>query len=314
MLSKFRLVDPVIVLGSAISILVAVYLVIIGQDKAISMLIGLVVSCITLIIDLFMKLKERDKGFLEALQTNNRDTNTNFNDRVDKVIKTFEENNDRVVAMFMFGDALSRDQMLFALFQEMIEDCNEIKQAHSNVFGQIMYDVLGDCRGRIHNLAEGFLEISVHSQYSFRRRWVHSVQSNMKLVQFDDPEYWRDSFGQNYMQLNKEAIERNVSITRIWIQTRQILIDYRDIIIAQKNIGINVRVIERDLMPEEIFRDYGVIDSKMLVYPIPIRNNAPMRERISINQVEVAKAEKDFEWLENRSTDAIAYYERLKMP
>lgn len=66
MFQKQKFLDPIIVVGVVISIAVAIILILLKQDQAISLLIGLVITIITLIVDLIARVKESEKRVIEA--------------------------------------------------------------------------------------------------------------------------------------------------------------------------------------------------------------------------------------------------------
>lgn len=65
MSSKLRFLDPIVVIGVVISIALAIILVLMGQDQAISLLVGLSITTITLLIDNISRLKESEAAIIQ---------------------------------------------------------------------------------------------------------------------------------------------------------------------------------------------------------------------------------------------------------
>src|SRR5207302_351120 len=103
MRTKLRFLEPLLVIGIAFSIGIATLLVIIGQDKAISLLIGLATTTITLVIDLVSRHTESEK---------------------------------RIVQIFSLGDGLiqANDIWLYELTKEIIDDYHTVKKLNFPIF------------------------------------------------------------------------------------------------------------------------------------------------------------------------------------
>lgn len=275
--AKFRFLDPIIVVGILVSIGLALLLVLIGQDKAISLLIGLVMTVITLLIDLIAKQNESEK---------------------------------RIVQTFSIADGLAKatDAWLFDLLKGIVDNYHTVKKLDFETFAQKMETDLRNCHDAIHSLSEGELKIDVLDELSFRRSGIGNTRECMNLVQYADPSYWRGEYGKKYLKLNEAAIQNGVKITRIWLQNKDILESYYDLITAQAKIGVQVFIAETDNIPQKLRRDFGVIDNRIVVYPIVTVEGKTYEECISINPVAVAKAEKDFELLLTYSTEFEEYF------
>jgi hypothetical protein len=61
-----RFLDPIVVIGTIVSIALAVILVLIGQDEVISLLVGLVIACMTLLIDIIARLKGSEEKIINS--------------------------------------------------------------------------------------------------------------------------------------------------------------------------------------------------------------------------------------------------------
>ena len=70
--SKLRFLDPILVIGTAVSIGVSVILVLLGQDQISSLLIGLVATAITLLIDIIARLDQAEENLAKYPDLENR--------------------------------------------------------------------------------------------------------------------------------------------------------------------------------------------------------------------------------------------------
>jgi hypothetical protein len=144
--------------------------------------------------------------------------------------------------------------------------------------------------------------------FSFRVTGVDTAERTMYLVQYDSPDFWRRRLGRNYLQKNYDAIKRKVKIKRIWVQPKEILEAYQNEILEQEELGIEVLVVVKDEIPPPLWGDFGVIDGKMLVRPIPPGDGEIIRERISIIESEVEQAEEKFKQLSHYAIKASDYF------
>ena len=135
----------------------------------------------------------------------------------------------------------------------------------------------------------------------------------MHFVQYDPPDYFATQLGKNYLQFQKSAIQRNVSITRIWLQERAILTDpvYKKIILEHVETGIETLVIEKETLPPEAYHlceDYGIIDDIMIITPLAHSNGTPKGEHITIDPHVVGRAKNNFDALKGYAQEARDFY------
>lgn len=279
MLAKLRFINPIIAIGVIISLALSVILVLLGQDKAISVLIALAVTIVTLLIDIIARLKESE---------------------------------GKIVQVFAFGNALVKDPWLFGILQQIVNDYQVVKKNDFDIFIRRMESSLIDCRDTVHDLSEGDLATDILSEFSFGISGIKSTQVSIKAVQYANPSYWRTRFGEKYRQLNEEAVKRGVEVTRIWLQNRNTLIEIRDLITAQETIGIKTFVAEADDVPRELLNDFLVMDSRMLVSLEMTREGHAKQERISIDPIDIHRAENNFDLLLRYVRTLSEYYEQLK--
>ena len=264
MKAKFHFLDPIITIGIIVSIAMAIILVLVGQDSVISILIGLVITTITLIIDVIARLKESEKNILQSS---------------------------------VLGISLANDPGLLFSLQQIVKDYLAVKNHRYKVFSLGATHALEECHNVMHGLVEGHMTVSPLSYFSFGRSGIDQTIDTMKTVQYANPSYWRTKYGEKYFQSNLEAIKRGVKITRIWLQNQGSLDNYRDVIEAQEAAGIRVLVALLDEVPLELHGDYLIADDEMLVKLDLSLDGNSKAESIYIDPIEVQRAINSFDLL-----------------
>lgn len=264
MMSKIRFIDPIIVIGIVISIALAVILVLIGQDQATSLLIGLVVTIITLLVDIIARLRESEA---------------------------------RIIQISEFGNSLASDSWLFDILRQIVNDYRVVKTRNYDTYIRRMSAALVECRDVVHSLSEGYLITDVLGQFSLGRRGINNAEKEIIAVQYANPSFWRTLFGEKYLESNEEAIKRGVKIVRIWIQSKEILTEYRDIINAQESKGIQVFIAETHIVPHALLEDFAVMDSQLYIRLELTLDGHSKHERISIDPIEIERAKNNFDVL-----------------
>jgi hypothetical protein len=281
MLARLRFLDPILIIGIGVSVVTALILVLIGQDQVASLLIGLVITVMTLLIDIIARLKESE---------------------------------ERIVKISALGETLASEPSLFRMLQQITNDYRSVKEQNFDLFLRRMNVALTDCRDVLHGLSEGYLATDIYSEFSFGITGIKSVQKTLNAVQYANPAYWRTKFGEKYSQLNEEAVKRGVKVTRLWIQGRETLENFRDVITSQESMGIQVLLAESQDIPRDLREDFAIVDSKMLVKLEMTREGESKLERISIDPIEVEKAERIFELLQRYARTPSEYYRQGTHP
>jgi len=275
MRSKFRFLDPIIAIGISVSVGTAVILVLIGQDSAISLLSGLVITAITLMIDVIARLRESE---------------------------------ERILKTSVLGASIVRDPWLLSTIQQIVDDYLAVKDHRFGTFARGAIQALTDCRDVLHGLVEGHMTVGALSQFTFGRSGINEVRNTMKAVQYANPGYWRTKYGERYFQSNVEAIKRGVKITRIWLQDRETLNNYRDIIEAQEKAGIRVLIALLDEVPRGLHEDYLIADDEVLVKLELTLDGHSKAERISVDPIEVQRALANFDLLLRYVSDPSEFF------
>ena len=265
MLNKIlRSLDPILAIGVVLSIALAVILVLTGQDQATSLLIGLVVTAITILIDVLARLKESEQRIVEAVE---------------------------------LGEALSSDPRLFGVIRQIAKDYYTVKQLAFGHFSLRANDALLECREVIHGLGEGRMTVNTRSKYTYGVTGISAATRGIKAVAYADIAWWKSNPAEAYILSNIEAVKRGVDIVRVWIYDKDVLARYKDVIERQKQAGIHTYVATPDQLPRDFLEDYMVVDERVLVRLELTLDGQSKAELISVNPIEIDKALSNFDGL-----------------
>jgi hypothetical protein len=273
---KFRVLDPTIVIGVIISLFVSVILVLIGQDGISSLIVGLLITTITLLIDAISRINEGEKRILNAS---------------------------------LLDSAVMDDHTLLSAVSRLIGDYKLVKGLEDNFFLTKANDVLMDCRNTLHGLAEGQMTIEGdRSQFNYGERAKFSV----KLVNAVHPAEWKTRYGENLIRANARAIERGVKFTHLWILNSETLFEYKKILFQLQEIGVEVRLATPDDIPSHLWQHYRLVDDKKLIRLEVGVNGKQRSQRIDIDHNAVEKAKQDFKRLCEFTLPLNRYFENIE--
>ncbi len=258
------LLDPILTVSVIISITVAIILVLIGQDQAISLLIGLVLTIITIQLDSLARQRSGEERMIDTLGLHK---------------------------------ALLQNPPIGNLVQQIAHDYASVEQVGFTYFRERAHDALLECREVVHSLAEGRMIIPSESKFSYGRRGIESARTSIRAVACAKPDWWKTNIGQAYFQANVNAVERGVRITRIWIYDEATLIDLQNVIMQQHNAGIETHVILPDQLPRDLLEDYMIVDEQILIKLELLSNSYAKSEVISTNEIEVDRARSNYSLL-----------------
>lgn len=272
---KYRFLDPIIATGIIFSVAVAMIMVIIGQDSALSLLCGLITTTITLMIDVIARLEESETNILKSSA---------------------------------LGTSVSSDPSLLSSIRQIVDDYLAVKSHRYKVFSQEATQTLENCRNVLHGLIEGHMTVNPFSQFTFGRSGIDEIRDSMVTVQYATPSYWRTRHGEKYWQSNLAAMKRGVKITRIWLQNQEVLYNYRDIMELQENAGIQVLVALLDDVPHELHEDYLIADRDMLVKQELTLDGLAKAEITTVDPVEVQRALNNYDLLLRYTCNLKAFF------
>jgi hypothetical protein len=111
---------------------------------------------------------------------------------------------------------------------------------------------------------EWLLELTSQSQHTINATSLSTVDAGATGFHGG---LWTSGFGQHYLELQREAIQRGVVIRRVFVldgSARPEDSDFLAIYWQQRNLGIHVRVLDRDMIPhalKNLLFDFIVFDN-----------------------------------------------------
>ncbi|MEW5870999.1 MAG: hypothetical protein AB1894_17125 [Chloroflexota bacterium] len=261
-------VDPILLIGITISILISVILVFVGQDEVNSLLVGLVLTTITLIIDGFTRIKEVERNTIQALG---------------------------------LEESLTKYPFLFSTLFQIAKDYESVRNLEFDFFKHGADDVLLDCRNTIHSLAEQRIEVGLENNLAYGRQGIHDAQKSLKAVAYAEPSFWKTKYADFYLESNAQAVARGVKFTRIWLYDVKTLTEYQEILQRQVDVGIRVLIAYPDRVPDHILDDILLVDDKVLARLVLDANGKAKSQIVTIDPIEIEKAMQKFTLLERYS-------------
>lgn len=268
--NKLPKLDTVLVSGILLSLALALFLMLTGQDESTSLLVGLITTVITLLIEIIARLKESESRVLKSIR---------------------------------LGELLEQDNDLYAIMCEIAENHKKINNGQFDLFIQHSNDALEECRDILAGLERGYMVIPPGGKYAFGRKSLTQASRCVKAVAYEDIESWRTEHLKDVLRVNAESIARGITIQRVFILEPGGLEKSRDVLDAHKTAGVQVFCASPDDLPStELLESFQVIDDKVLVVFYYTRDGRRFTgERISIDPVEVDKAISKFDTISRRA-------------
>lgn len=260
----FLFIDPVIIIGFGISIVISIVLIVLGQDEAISILIGLSITILTFLIDLIARLEANKLAMLDAFGLQNL---SSINSEIEVSLK------------------------------RIVNSYSSVNQKGNVIFLQRAKDAIKDCDEVLDLLTEGRMRVDPRSKHTFGSNGLKSAKQTVRAVAYANPDYWYSSYAKTYLNTNYEAAKTGIQITRIWIQNHQTLLMLKDIIESQHNAGIDTFVVTPEALPKHLLEDYMVVDDQLLVMLDLFYDRHVRTETISVNERDLYEANSKFEML-----------------
>jgi len=270
MSGKLKTLDPVLVIGILVSVFSALILVVLGKDEINSLIVGLLITVITLGIDIIGRVKETQSNMLQAI----------------KLGKLLDVNPELHETIFEITDLYLSSQVIgFELFRQRSKDA------------------LLECKDILSGIQRGYIQVEVAGKYSYGKRGAEAAKSTMKAIAYEDVDSWRTEHLKGVMQANSEAAQRGVSIERIFILKKDNITVSQDVLESQNNAGVGVWVVAPEDLPKtELLESFLLIDDKVLVVFYYTRDGSKFRsEKISIDPIEVDRYVDMYNLIKRRS-------------
>ena len=210
--------DPFLAIGILFSIALSLFLVIIGIDTVDSLLVGLMTATISLIVDLIARLKDSEK----------------------KLARTI-----RLV------DLLIQDSQLSDRIYMLVTGYLAAKRGWFNLFASRADEALAECANTLQALADGYMIAEPGGDFAFGKKGIEQAKSTVKSISCTPPESWQSSHWKAVLKANAEAVQRGVSITRVFIQDEDTHARSEEVLAQQREAGIHVFLVSPSELPSK---------------------------------------------------------------
>jgi hypothetical protein len=209
---------------------------------------------------------------------------------------------ERLLEANAVSHALYQDDWLFSQVQQIAFDYLTIdKDVWFEPLRTHAKERLEDCKDDLHSIAEGYLRDIQRQPIGFGRAALQSATSSIKATAAADVAFWRSNRGKRYHEENAAAARRGIEIIRIFVHPLETLRDIIDIMEAQQNDKIKVHVAISDKVSRELNHDYLIMDECLYIGLELAGDGTRKGERISIDEIEVKRVAREFEYLLGRS-------------
>jgi hypothetical protein len=269
-----RFTDPWIVAGIIISILVGVIMVLIGKDEVDSLIVGLLLTILTLMLDIFRSFKSHEQLLME-----------NF--------------------------SLSDDPWLYSKVKDIFSSWKRIKsEVRDDFFLDKSRDVIEQCTRTISDLSKGRITLNMVDEILVASDLIKRSKKYARAVShisFDN--WWRSEIGQQYLKDNIAMIEKDINIIRIFIIPRSKIEDMRDLIQKQHEEKIQVWIAIEEDQAIELLESYLIVDDKIVTKSQFTLGGRSRGAYVTADENEVRNTIQNFNWLLRNSREAEKVYQ-----
>ncbi len=250
--------DPILLIGLLVSILIAIGMVLIGNDTLSSFIIGLLSTIITLLIDLVARINKAESNLIGAQK----------------------------LAQILSNEPISQD------LQELARNYGLIKEYDFDLYQKIAFDSINQCKRRFRELASGVVVVPSKSVYDYNITGIKQARHTIKVTHITSPNYWNSDAGKKFLETSQSALERGVETILIFAISDEEIQEFKEVFKAQKEVGVRVSFTK----PKRIDREFMLIDDKVLLeYEFDQKENTWIKT-IILDQEEVKKAVDDFQY------------------
>lgn len=165
-------------------------------------------------------------------------------------------------------------------------------------------DRLHELQDQFNEMAEGRLVVSEAEMPLFTLQMIPSSKKTIEATNFIGlSKWWEDPWGDKYEQENEDAANRKVTVTRVFIFTKQSdMSQARDIMIRELNHGIHVRyALISDLPP--FSGDVLVVDGLVAGEHRIVPGKGESEARFSLNASDISRQQLVFNNIDANSRD-----------
>jgi hypothetical protein len=283
--SNVNALDRFQIVGFVISAVVALGLIAVGQNTVESASLGLLLSVLVQLFDLQLRHSSSEQR-LHA-QLSDLQLQQGASER-------------RLLEAGRLEQALYRDEFLLHHVKDIVDDYLSLKDGWFDLFKRNADKVLVECCRNLHIMADqAYTFADFQSPLSFGLMAFQQARKSIKIVVVVHAGYWRQSYSEQYLNANAEAIRNGVEVTRMFLQPRDVLKDMLDVLKKQQELGVEVRVgyLDSSVIPPELVKDCLIMDDRAVTQLEIERDGKPGLEQISIDPTVVQRRVQAFDML-----------------
>lgn len=155
-----------------------------------------------------------------------------------------------------FGDALP-------LFKTILQNAVAVFSSKNTVIRAKSLEFLNDVNVSLTNLSSGVVDVDLRPGGAFFRELHagdHAHRTYHATTRADPTVYWLSTAGNILLQRSRHAIEKGVSIKRIFVHPARTLAELQPAIEANKAVGVEVFFVDSDKIETRLNRDFGICD------------------------------------------------------
>lgn len=266
--------DPIQIIGFAISVAVPLFLLITGKDQIGSVTLGFVLATFTQLLDLQVRQSDSEKRLLSSRTLN---------------------------------ETLYRDEWLFESLSQIANDYQKIKSRSSDPFEfkNHAQEYLRECSDRLACMSDGYNFPIERIPFEQSMIVLRRAQKCVKAADSGDLEFWENVNANNYIRLNEETLNRGITIKRVFIHPIATLSQKVDLLRRQQDLGIEIYVVDPTSvdpprgLPQALKGDYVIVDNCFAVISEFGTDGNVVRSKVSVEQGEVELLVRNFDRLLN---------------
>ena len=178
--------------------------------------------------------------------------------------------------------SLDRTRWAFDLLEKMMSSIEDINQQRSKVLDELAHRSMEDCIQNLNNLASGRFE-NKYDDFWLLFTLTENAERSIRTTSFGrlDLEWWSSAGGQAYWRLQCRAIERGITVRRIfifddWTAAHEKLVE------MQRSRGVHTMRVKATDLPLELRIDVILWDEKC-VYQTRLNSAASSSGSAAIN-------------------------------
>lgn len=271
-LSNFK--NVVLFSGIVLSIAVGVILWLAGEDTVQAVIVGLLVSVISLLSELLLRT---------------------------------DRHNFEVAELSKLSATLYTFPKLYNFVFKAISDYTKIAELNNEIFIKYAHSYMVELNASLHTLSEGRYQVPPlkEGEGLIDSTILLNTQNEFLATSIGNLERWWNSVGgKRYLHENELAVKRGVKLTRIFIvQKHDNLEAVAKIATEQKHIGVDVWLIDAEHVPEHLRLDYIISERKTMSYGEVSPDGMLRKPVISINDYDIQKYINNFEIVKRYATN-----------